>query len=483
MTQSPFSDLPPTTSIDLSLTNKHFQHHLSFWQHLNPAQQIHMAQDVENAINALKSGQLVAFPTETVYGLGAVVSNIAAIEMIFTYKKRPVTHPLIVHVPIGFNINQYAVVTPLAQKLIDLFWPGPVTLILDKKENLTTKVTGGQNSVGIRCPDHPIAQAILQGVNQGVAAPSANQFGRVSPTQYHHVQQEFSRDFPDLMIVDGDLAPPKVGIESTIIDARGEHPVILRPGMLSLEDILARLGLSPQMNQAKHQAFSSTQSPANQASKTATNQNTLINQEKKDGARVSGDMASHYAPQTRIFLLNDDWIDQLIQTLMQMLETANPNNSSTAQNLHSFKAPANMPWVWVLRKSCAQRIQIILQNYTNSLNPPTANIMPNVFILDDDIHQYAHDLYKTLRQADDWQENAKNHMTYLADSHDLYDFWQQPCIFWQQPIQGPLSQAIDDRLNKAAYQTRQLQQAHGKKIEDVLEWVHIHHFKMASLDI
>jgi tRNA threonylcarbamoyl adenosine modification protein (Sua5/YciO/YrdC/YwlC family) len=218
-----------------------FEGYLGFWQNISSLEQEKISVDLELGVSALNEGGLVAFPTETVYGLGAMISQPAAVKKIYEYKNRPTNHPLIVHVPIGFSIEKYAKVTSLAQKLIYLFWPGPLTLILEKTDAVPFEVTGGQNSVGLRCPDHPIAQAILRGVNQGVAAPSANRFGRISPTQYEHVYHEFSEIDPHLTIIDGDILPPQVGIESTIIDARGQEPIILRPGMLGLNEILNRL--------------------------------------------------------------------------------------------------------------------------------------------------------------------------------------------------------------------------------------------------
>ena len=195
------------------------------------------------AAQALRSGALLGLPTETVYGLAADASSDSAVAQIFAAKGRPSDHPLIVHVADASGIAHFASAVPaFAQALVDAFWPGPLTLILPRRAGVASAATGGQNSVGLRCPAHPVALAVLracaaQGV-WGVAAPSANRFGRVSPTTAAHVQSEFGAD---LLVLDGGAC--SVGIESTIVDCTRGVPVLLRPGAITRTQIEAACGL------------------------------------------------------------------------------------------------------------------------------------------------------------------------------------------------------------------------------------------------
>ena len=217
------------------------------------------------AAQRLAEGGLVAFPTETVYGLGARADDDAAVARIFAAKGRPADHPLIVHVASAEAAAHFAEkLNPDAQRLMAAFWPGPLTLIVARRPGVAAAAAGGQASIGLRLPAHPLAQALLaeaahRGV-PGVAAPSANRFGRVSPTTAAHVVQEFG---PDLLVLDGGSCP--VGIESAIVDCTREQPALLRPGQLSrlqIEGVLGRPLVAPD-----------AASP-----------------------RVSGTLASHYAP-------------------------------------------------------------------------------------------------------------------------------------------------------------------------------------------
>lgn len=194
---------------------------------------------VQAAARALQQGQLLGLPTETVYGLAADSDNDAAVAQIFTAKGRPANHPLIVHVADAAAITRYAQAVPVfAQQLIDAFWPGPLTLILPRLPQAAKASTGGQDSVGLRCPSHPVAHAVLQACQQlnppvwGVSAPSANKFGRVSPTTAQHVAAEFG---DALLVLDGGAC--EVGIESTIVDCTRGVPVLLRPGAITRDDI------------------------------------------------------------------------------------------------------------------------------------------------------------------------------------------------------------------------------------------------------
>lgn len=192
------------------------------------------------AARILNEGGTVAFPTETVYGLGADATNAAAVHKIYKIKQRPANHPLIVHIHAISQLDYWARAIPeSAWKLASHFWPGPLTLILQRSRHILDDVTGGQNTVGIRIPAHPIALALLDilGPQKALAAPSANRFGRISPTSAAHVQQELGNNVD--MILDGGSC--EVGLESTIVSFHEQSPMILRPGGISLSAIKAVL--------------------------------------------------------------------------------------------------------------------------------------------------------------------------------------------------------------------------------------------------
>lgn len=201
--------------------------------------------EIEWAAALLRAGQLVAFPTETVYGLGAAAENEAAVRQIFALKGRPLDHPLIVHLPDAGHLPQWTRQQPeAALRLVECFWPGPLTLVLRRSSRANDLITGGQDTVALRMPAHPLALALLAEFGGGVAAPSANRFGRVSPTRAEHVHQEFGAQAP--LILDG--GPCQVGVESTILSLVGGEPVLLRPGVIGraqLEEILGRPVLLP----------------------------------------------------------------------------------------------------------------------------------------------------------------------------------------------------------------------------------------------
>jgi L-threonylcarbamoyladenylate synthase len=238
---------------------------------------------LEAAAQRLAAGSLLGLPTETVYGLAADADNASAVQRIFEAKGRPSDHPLIVHLapgdgPHGWRagVDHYAREVPdFALALMQAFWPGPLTLILPRRDGVAAVAAGGQDSVGLRCPSHPVAQALLTAARahgvHGVAAPSANRFGRVSPTTAAHVAEEFAQ-LPDeaLLILDGGACP--VGIESTIVDATRGHPVLLRPGMVTQAQLEAVCGQPLR---------------------------------ERDGAapRASGTLESHYAPNARVRLM------------------------------------------------------------------------------------------------------------------------------------------------------------------------------------
>lgn len=232
------------------------------------------AAEVVRAAALLRAGELVAFPTETVYGLGADAANPDAIAKIFAAKGRPADHPLIVHLPDANHLGRWAVDIPeSAHKLAAAFWPGPLTLILKRHPAVFNAITGGQDTVGLRVPNHPLALQLLRefggATGGGLAAPSANRFGRISPTTAAHVREELGATVA--RILDG--GPCAVGIESTILDLSGATPRILRPGMLDAAAIGRVLGAVPALD-----------GPA-------------------DAPRVSGSLEAHYAPRTRLQLV------------------------------------------------------------------------------------------------------------------------------------------------------------------------------------
>jgi L-threonylcarbamoyladenylate synthase len=192
------------------------------------------------AAELLRAGKLVAFPTETVYGLGADAENERAVRRIFELKGRPVAHPLIVHIASSADLERWGRELPAAtRRLADRFWPGPLTIILQRGPRIPPVVTGGLDTVGLRVPDHPVALGMLKAFGGAVAAPSANRFGRVSPTRAEHVRQDLGSDVD--FILDG--GPCTVGIESTIVDLSSDEPAILRPGAVTheqLESVLDR---------------------------------------------------------------------------------------------------------------------------------------------------------------------------------------------------------------------------------------------------
>jgi L-threonylcarbamoyladenylate synthase len=210
--------------------------------------------DIDRAVALLQAGELVAFPTETVYGLGADAANPLAVARIFAAKQRPADHPLIVHLAGAGCLDRWARDIPaLAWELAEAFWPGPLTLILKRAHGVPTAVTGGQDSIGVRVPAHPVALALLRAYAEagggrggmcGLAAPSANRFGRISPTEARHVRDELGDSVP--LVLDGGRC--LVGIESTIVDltcADTQPPRLLRPGRVTPEQIAAVIGMLP----------------------------------------------------------------------------------------------------------------------------------------------------------------------------------------------------------------------------------------------
>ncbi|WP_394753190.1 L-threonylcarbamoyladenylate synthase [Crenothrix sp.] len=243
---------------------------------------------INQAVKLLHQGRLVAFPTETVYGLGADASNPEAVARIFAAKGRPENHPLIVHIADSTCLSNWAENIPnAAQRLAEHFWPGPLAIILNKKDHVPIAVTGGQNTVGLRVPNHPVALQLLRAFGGGIAAPSANRFCRISPTQAQHVAEELG-DAVDL-ILDGGAC--EVGVESTIIDLSGTTPRLLRHGHITAEQI-------------------------QQALQTELLIPDKAKQIQSDEIRAPGMMTVHYAPLTTALLCPSDCLPSLIKQLV-----------------------------------------------------------------------------------------------------------------------------------------------------------------------
>jgi len=236
------------------------------------------AATVEAAVAILKGGGLAAFPTETVYGLGADARNPAALARLYKVKGRPAAHPVIVHIASAEAMGEWARDIPsFAQALAARFWPGPLTLVLKRTDGVPDGVTGAQDTIGLRVPAHPVARELLIAFGGGIAAPSANRFGRISPTTAAHVHADLGKDVD--AIVDGGSC--NIGIESTIIDCSGDAPVLLRPGKILLEDIEAVAGMPVALPGA-------------------------------DAPRAPGSHAVHYAPRAKVRLLRRT---EIIETL------------------------------------------------------------------------------------------------------------------------------------------------------------------------
>ncbi|TAG26652.1 MAG: threonylcarbamoyl-AMP synthase [Burkholderiales bacterium] len=251
---------------------------------------------VSEGARLIAAGELLAFPTETVYGLGADASSDSAVAKIFAAKGRPADHPLIVHVSDRQAALHFAAEIPdFAQRLIDAFWPGPLTIIVPRKAGVAAASAGGQDSIGLRCPSHPLARELLAecaklGVH-GISAPSANKFGKVSPTTAAHVKAEFGDAVP---VLDGGACD--VGIESTIIDCTRGKPVLLRPGVLTPSQLEAAMGL-PLTDPVRAEL---AEAPA---------------------PRASGTLESHYAPAAPLRLMDA----KALQTALDLLGSDGKN--------------------------------------------------------------------------------------------------------------------------------------------------------------
>lgn len=257
---------------------------------------------IERAAALLAAGELVAFPTETVYGLGARADDDTAVARIFAAKGRPADHPLIVHVAQASDADGFVALMPkVAQRLIDAFWPGPLTVIVPRAAVVARAAAAGQDNIGLRCPAHPIAHKLLQAAKRlgvpGVAAPSANRFGRISPTQAEHVIEAFGAA---LTVLDGGAC--QVGIESSVVDCSRGRPFLLRPGVLTRARI---------------------EEAAGQA----------LMEPDEDAPRAPGTLKAHYAPRARLRLMPT----QTLSTALQLLGEQAPSLA-----VYSRSLPANV---------------------------------------------------------------------------------------------------------------------------------------------
>lgn len=286
------------------------------------------ADQLAAAAALLRAGELVAMPTETVYGLAADARNAAAVSKIFAAKGRPADHPLIVHLPTADQLGEWArAVPPAAQALAAAFWPGPLTMILQRAAGVADVLTGGQDTVGLRVPDHPVALALLRAFGGGLAAPSANRFGRISPTTAAHVAEELGERLA--LILDG--GPCTVGIESTIVDLSRGGVEILRPGAISAAQIAAVLGDGVLVGAAGQGREGDSGGAGGSV-------------ESAPAPRVSGALPAHYAPRTQLRLVPSAQLVSFATTLAaaggRVAVLAHAATTSAADGLHWLSMPA-----------------------------------------------------------------------------------------------------------------------------------------------
>ena len=292
---------------------------------------------IARAAEALAAGELVAFPTETVYGLGARADDDTAVAKIYAAKGRPADHPLIVHVADTEAARQFAAyVPPVAVRLVAAFWPGPLTIIVPRAEGQAIAAAGGHATIGLRCPAHPVARALLLAAREagvpGLAAPSANRFGRISPTRAEHVAAEFA---PALMVLDGGACP--VGIESSIVDCSRGRPVLLRPGVLTREQIEAAAG-------------------------------EALAERDEAAPKASGTLESHYAPRAPLRLMSAGQLHAALDLLgpsllkLGVYSTTLPKGAGPGVRHRAMPGravDAAHEWFAVLREFDAEGVQLI----------------------------------------------------------------------------------------------------------------------------
>jgi L-threonylcarbamoyladenylate synthase len=274
------------------------------------------ADDIRRAADLLRDGELVGMPTETVYGLAADALNPAAVAKVFAAKGRPADHPLIVHLPGADHLPRWARAIPKeAIALARAFWPGPLTLILRREDGIPDAVTGGQDTIGLRVPNHPVALALLAAFDSGIAAPSANRFGRISPTTAAHVREELGDRVA--LVLDG--GPCEVGIESTILDLSRDTPEILRPGAISAAAIARVIGRKPRVRGMQAVDRAEDFGPGQ--------------------PRVSGSLAAHYAPRTPLQM-------ESTGNLVEAAATLAGEGSRVAVLAHACADPHDARLIW-----------------------------------------------------------------------------------------------------------------------------------------
>jgi L-threonylcarbamoyladenylate synthase len=316
---------------------------------------------IASAVDHLRAGRLVAFPTETVYGLGADAGNPDAVRRIFAAKGRPADHPVIVHLYDTAQLGQWARSVPEgARKLAATFWPGPLTLILPRAPNVADVVTGGQDSVGLRVPAHPVARALLRAFGDGIAAPSANRFGRISPTTAQHVADDLGDAVAQ--ILDGGACA--VGIESTIVAFVSDVPVLLRPGGIDARDLQRVLGRAPDV--------------------------------AGDAApRASGTLVSHYAPRTPADLVD---ASALRAEILQL----GARDESVAVLARTVARPSDFAGVWLRAPADAAAYAHDLYANLRTLDAANADVILIERVPDDDGWLAVHDrLERATRGMDD----------------------------------------------------------------------------------
>lgn len=375
------------------------------------------------AVRLLRAGELVAFPTETVYGLGADAANPAAVRRIFEAKGRPANHPVIVHLADASRLGEWAREIPdVAHRLIRAFWPGPLTLVLKRAPGVSDVVTGGQDTVGVRCPAHPVAHALIaafaaSGGSGAVAAPSANRFGRISPTHAEHVAEEFGDAIP--LIIDG--GDCDVGLESTILDLSGNLPVLLRPGRITageIEQIVGQPVLLPDGRRAI-EACSGAQLPANVEAghprgSAPDSKEPVAAHPPAVGAgkaslnvpRAPGTLKAHYAPRTPLELVSAAQLTQRVEQLRA---------SGLRVGVWSWVLP---PALVTARQAGADHVRMI--------RSPDGSLLWHAAPAS--AHAYGRALYGTLRRLD-------------AAGLDR--------ILVETPPVGPGWEAVHDRLGRA----------------------------------
>jgi L-threonylcarbamoyladenylate synthase len=296
---------------------------------------------VMQAVKILRGGGVVAFPTETVYGLGADATNAAAVQRVFNVKGRPATNPVIVHIADANIAKRFAANWPIdAEKLIEKFWPGPLTIVLQKTDAIVPTVTAGRNTVGLRCPDHPLTLQLLREFDGAIIGPSANRSTHISPTTAQHVRDELG-DAVDL-ILDG--GPCKVGIESTVLDLSSDVPTILRPGAVSqetIESIIGPVQIFRGTIDTKTAAASPGMQPVHYAPITPT-----YRFERGDDSSLKKWIADHAQQQTIVLWLRDMPADA-VEYARQLYATLRKLDEQSADAIWIEMPPDEPAWVAV----------------------------------------------------------------------------------------------------------------------------------------